>query len=55
MEEGGDSNTLAYTPRYTSREQADGLILTAGDIWSLGLICYEVLTRRKPWEGLQPI
>jgi serine/threonine protein kinase len=40
------------TPAYMAPEQIDGSQLDArGDIYSLGLVTWEVLTGHRPWEG----
>jgi len=40
------------TPAYMAPEQIDGDQLDArGDIYSLGLVAWEVLTGHRPWEG----
>jgi serine/threonine protein kinase len=40
------------TPAYMSPEQIDGLALDGrADIYSLGLVGWELLTGRRPWEG----
>lgn len=57
MEEGDDTHHLtaagerALTPDYASPEQLNGnVITTASDIFSLGLLLYELLTGRNPFR-----
>ena len=41
------------TPAYMAPEQIDGIGLDGrGDIYSLGLVGWEMLTGKRPWEGL---
>lgn len=47
---------MVGTPRYMSPEQCSGLELTpASDVYSLGVILYEMLTGMAPFSGQTPI
>jgi alpha-tubulin suppressor-like RCC1 family protein/tRNA A-37 threonylcarbamoyl transferase component Bud32 len=46
------TGTAIGTPAYMSPEQIDGATADArSDVYSLGLVAWEMLTGRRPWEG----
>ena len=45
--------TIAYTTRYVSRETiVDEVTSFSSDIWSLGLVIYEIISENKAWGDI---
>lgn len=61
LDTGAPANTrtgaIVGTPQYMAPEQFDApaRVSPAGDIWSLGVILYEILCGKRPFEGNNPI
>lgn len=50
------TGVMIGTPRYMSPEQCDGAKLTpASDVYSLGIVFYEMLTGSTPFTGTSPL
>ena len=50
------TNALTGTPAYLAPERIEGRPATARtDIWALGVVLYEALAGRKPFEGATPL
>ncbi len=50
------TNALTGTPAYLAPERVDGKPATArSDIWALGVVLYEALAGRKPFDGPSPL
>ncbi|KAL0211271.1 hypothetical protein P9112_009569 [Eukaryota sp. TZLM1-RC] len=47
-----NSTSATFTPKYAAFEAFDGEVTTAGDLYSIGVILYELLTDNMAFEGL---
>ncbi|MFF4078321.1 protein kinase [Streptomyces sp. NPDC001777] len=51
-----DPHGIIGTPRYMSPEQARGLpVLPASDLYSIGAVCYELITGTPMFRGASPV
>lgn len=51
MNEPKDSNTIAGTRHYVSPEAINGMCGTQGDMWSLGVVMYQLVFGIYPFSG----
>ena len=54
-DDASDLGAITGTPTYMAPEQGSGRPLAASDIYSVGVVAYEMLTGRPPFEGYTPI
>ncbi|GCE26700.1 hypothetical protein KDA_21840 [Dictyobacter alpinus] len=49
------TGSLMGTPEYMAPDLADGPATVSSDVYSLGVLLYQMLTRRVPFEGETPV